>query len=240
MSYNQFASIYDAFMYDQPYDKWFEIVHPYLKDNLLDLATGTGSFISLIPKSISVTGVDLSEEMLSIAAMKRPDVTLIAQDMRELALNQTFQTITCLCDSLNYLETKVDVMSTFECVNRHLGQDGVFIFDVHSTLKFDAYFNNQTYSDELPGMVYIWHAIEAEKPYAVHHDLTFFIEENDAYHRFDEQHYQRTFEIEDYHEMLSQTGFKVEKIFFDFDPTHTIDEQTSHYFDRVFFVAKKI
>ncbi|WP_414049850.1 class I SAM-dependent DNA methyltransferase [Macrococcus animalis] len=239
MSYGQFASIYDQFMYDQPYDKWLAVIQPYLKNNLLDLATGTGSFIELLPKTIKVTGVDLSEDMLTIAALKRNDVTFIAQDMTNLELNQTYQTITCLCDSLNYLAESDDVIATFNRVYDHLDDDGVFIFDVHSTAKFDAYFTNQTYSDEQEGMLYVWHAVQGEVPYSVYHDLTFFTEDNGVYHRFDEQHYQRTFEISDYLTMLKQARFKTITIFADFDPNFVIDTKKDEYFERVFFVVKK-
>lgn len=239
MSYGQFASIYDQFMYDQPYDKWLSVIQPYLKDNLLDLATGTGSLIELVPKSVKVTGVDLSEEMLAIAATKRNDVTLIAQDMTALELNQTFESITCLCDSLNYLLEPADVMATFERIYQHLDDDGFFIFDVHSTAKFEAYFENETYSDEQEDMLYVWHAVQGEAPYSVYHDLTFFIEDNNVYHRFDEQHYQRTYAISDYLTMLDQAGFKAMKVFADFDPDFVVDDETESFYERVFFIVQK-
>lgn len=241
MSYGQFASIYDQFMYDQPYDRWLEVIRPYLKDNVLDLATGTGALIDLMPPTIKVTGVDLSEEMLAIAASKRSDATLIAQDMTKLELNQKFQLITCLCDSLNYLAEPEDIQETFQRVFEHLEEDGIFIFDVHSTAKFEAYFDNQTYSDELEGMLYIWHAVQGEVPFSVYHDLTFFIKDNekDIYHRFDEQHYQRTYEIDEYKVMLGQIGFEIITIFADFDPDFVVDTNDEAYFDRVFFVIKK-
>lgn len=239
MRYEHFATIYDQFMYDQPYDKWLEVVQPYLKNNLLDLATGTGAFIALVPPAVHTTGIDISEEMLAVAATKRNDVTFIAQDMTKLELNQTFNTVTCLCDSLNYLPEQTDVEDTFNHVYQHLDDDGVFIFDVHSTHKFDAYFNNQTYSDEQEGMLYVWHAVEGEAPYSVYHDLTFFTEDSDVYHRFDEQHYQRTFTIEAYTQMLTGAGFNVEKVFADFNPDFLVDDDTEQFFERVFFIAKK-
>ncbi|MGV2875090.1 class I SAM-dependent methyltransferase [Macrococcus capreoli] len=239
MAYGQFASIYDQFMYDQPYDKWLEVIAPYLKGNLLDLATGTGTFVEKIPQSVKVTGVDLSEEMLAIAASKRNDVTFIAQNMMELELNQTFQTITCLCDSLNYLPERNDVITTFQRVAEHLDDDGVFIFDVHSTAKFETYFENQTYSDELEDMLYVWHAIQGEAPYSVYHDLTFFIETQGLYARFDEQHYQRTFAIDEYNAMLNQAGLEATSIFADFNPDATITSVDLHNVERVFFVVKK-
>ncbi|MCE4956170.1 class I SAM-dependent DNA methyltransferase [Macrococcoides caseolyticum] len=239
MAYNQFALIYDQFMYDQPYEKWLNVVQPYLKDNVLDIATGTGSFLELIPRDIQVTGVDLSEDMLTIAQTKRNDATLVAQDMTQLALNKKFQTITCLCDSLNYLQEPHDVSATFSRVHQHLEDEGFFIFDVHSTKKFEAYFNNDTYSDEIDDMLYVWHAIQGDAIYSVFHELTFFIKTNNVYHRFDEEHYQRTYPIATYKQLLKDSGFEVVRVFADFDSEWIVDDSTEAFFERVFFIAKK-
>lgn len=239
MAYGQFASIYDQFMYDQPYHQWLNIITPYLKDDLLDLATGTGNFITLIPDNIKVTAIDLSEEMLSIAKNKRNNTQFIVQNIAELNLNQQFSCITCLCDSINYLQDESDVIATFKHVSDHLKPGGTFIFDVHSTKKFDAYFDYQTYSDEIEDMLYVWHTIPGEVEYSVFHDLSFFVKQGELYLRFDEQHYQQTYHIKQYTHMLEQTGLKVEHVFADFDTTKFVDDTTTEYFDRVFFIVKK-
>ena len=50
------------------------------------------------------------------------------------------------CDSLNYLQTEQDVIRTFERVQQHLKQGGLFLFDVHSLYKMNALFIDQTYA----------------------------------------------------------------------------------------------
>ena len=55
-------------------------------------------------------------------------------------------------------------------------------------------------------------AIQGDEPFSVYHEMSFFIEDNNGtYQRFNESHYQRTFEKETYINMLNQIGFKTSK-----------------------------
>ena len=237
MEYGQFAHIYDRFMYDQPYDTWAQIVQQYIpvSGSILDVATGTGKLLQLVTAGEKV-GVDLSVDMLAVAEHNVEHAQFLVQDMTELNLARTFDTITCLCDSLNYLQDEGAVAHTFQNVYTHLKHEGTFIFDVHSVQKFERYFKNATYSDDLSDIVYIWHAIEGETPLSVYHDMTFFVSDGMRYQRFDESHEQRTFPIDFYKEQLKAAGFEVEKIFFDFDKAQVTETDEV---ERVFFIAKK-
>ena len=237
MEYGQFAHIYDRFMYDQPYDTWAQIVQQYIpaEGSILDVATGTGKLLQLVTANEKV-GVDLSEDMLAVAQHNVGNAQFVAQGMTELNLARSFDTITCLCDSLNYLQDEGAVVRTFQNVYAHLKREGTFIFDVHSVQKFEHYFNNATYSDDLSDIVYIWHAIKGEPPFSVYHDMTFFISDGTRYDRFDESHEQRTFPIDFYKMQLEQAGFDIESVFFDFDEAQVTETDDV---ERVFFVAKK-
>lgn len=237
MEYGQFAHIYDRFMYDQPYDTWAQIVQQYIpvSGSILDVATGTGKLLQLVTAGEKV-GVDLSEDMLAVAQHNIEHAQFLVQDMTELNLARTFDTITCLCDSLNYLQDEDAVAHTFQNVYTHLKHEGTFIFDVHSVQKFERYFKNTTYSDDLSDIVYIWHALEGETPLSVYHDMTFFVSDGTRYDRFDESHEQRTFPIDFYKEQLIAVGFEVEKVFFDFDEAQVTETDEV---ERVFFIAKK-
>ena len=112
--YRDFALVYDEMMRELDYPAWVEHVlylyqhHTAFPEkapvrSLLDLACGTGSFMALMQeKGWKVTGVDQSSSMLAIADEKlRPlkgDYRLFAQDLRELAIDEQFPLITCLCD----------------------------------------------------------------------------------------------------------------------------------------------
>ncbi len=127
MIYQGFASVYDELMSHAPYDQWTKWIETSLpeKGRILDLACGTGEIsIRLAEKGFEVTGIDLSEEMLSYAQQKvssNQPILFLQQDMREITgFDGQFDAVAICCDSLNYLKTKNDVIETFKSVFRVL------------------------------------------------------------------------------------------------------------------------
>ena len=145
--YNDFATVYDSFMEDTPYDKWLSFIKETLKREgvtpniVCDLGCGTGKLCELLVKDGSeVIGIDGSEEMLMIArenAMdKELDILYLLQDMSEFELFGTVDVIVSTCDSLNYLTDKKQVRSTFNWVNKYHERAGICIFDMNNPHKY--------------------------------------------------------------------------------------------------------
>ncbi len=114
MKYEQFALLYDELMNDVPYDKWVEFTEESLQQadmkeaKILDVACGTGNVtLPLVQKGYDLIGVDLSEEMLTVAQQKLGGegyfIPFYQQDMRELDVPGEFDCVTIFCDSLNYV-----------------------------------------------------------------------------------------------------------------------------------------
>ncbi|HLR19753.1 MAG TPA: class I SAM-dependent methyltransferase [Staphylococcus sp.] len=237
VQYEEMSLFYDQLTLDQPYESWLDIVNHFAekKTSILDIGCGTGSLTSLLTDFDQITGMDLSVDMLSIAIKKSNKVNWIEGDMTEFELNQQFDVITIFCDSLNYLSEKSEVSATFSHVFNHLSNEGVFMFDVHTPFKMETLFNNQSYIDESEKVYLGWDAVQGEEALSVWHDMSFFIKQDDNhYARFDESHYQRTYNKNDYIEMLNQVGFKQITTFVDFDINNNSDE--GH---RLFFIVKK-
>lgn len=179
--------------------------------------------------------MDISIDMLSIAAQKTNQVNWLEGDMTDFDLNKNFSLITIFCDSLNYLFNKDEVAKTFDNVYRHLENDGVFLFDVHTRFKMETLFNNQNYIDEDENTFLAWEAIRGEEPLSVYHELSFFKAKDDGlYYRFNESHYQRTFDESEYIQLLKQSGFHSIETFLDFD-FNNHDKNG----ERLFFIVKK-
>ncbi|UQZ76731.1 SAM-dependent methyltransferase [Niallia circulans] len=247
MSYEQFAYLYDRLMNDVPYEKWIQLIKKAAADykvngaNLLDLACGTGELsIRLAQTGYNVTGIDLSEDMLSVAQAKTMEagesVFYIEQDMSQLEGLPVFDLICICCDSINYLRTEEEVTNTFKSVYAHLDEKGLFIFDVHSLYKMNQLFINQTYTVNDEDLSLIWQCYEGEYPNSVEHDLSFFEldEASGMYRRYDELHFQRTYSVDQYSEWLEQTGFTLLKVEADFSQ-EILDEKA----ERIFFYCKK-
>lgn len=241
MSYNRFASVYDALMQDAPYDEWEAYLRREVKGgSLLDIGCGTGELsVRFARAGFQVTGIDLSDDMLAIAREKAEangmNIPLFQQDMRELDGIGQFDTAVIFCDSLNYLQSEEDVKQTFQSVCSHLKEDGLFLFDVHSSFKMNHIFTEQTFADAAEDISFIWNAFPGEYPDSVEHELTFFIQtENGEYERFDELHYQRTFEPKVYVQWLKEAGFHVEAITADFTNGAPAPES-----ERIFLKARK-
>lgn len=247
MSYEKFAYLYDELMQDAPYDLWVDFVQRKRKKydvqgkSLLDLACGTGELsVRFAKEGLEVTGVDLSEDMLSVAQAKSEGmgmkIPFFQQDMAELGGFEQFDMIGIFCDSLNYLLSEEMIEKTFLNVYHYLKKGGLFLFDVHSLYKVNQQFVNHSFSYNGDDLAYIWNSFSGEFTNSVEHELSFFVldEQSGKYDRFDEVHFQRTFPIEQYSKWLHQTGFNLLEITADFESK---EPQSSS--ERIFFVVQK-
>lgn len=76
-----------------------------LKGEVLDVACGTGDMaVSLVERGCTVTGVDISEEMLAIARQKAPMVTFMISDAEHLPFpDASFDAVTCAFGVRNFV-----------------------------------------------------------------------------------------------------------------------------------------
>lgn len=244
-TYETFAAVYDAVMDDSLYDKWtdFSLRHlPKTKERkkLLELACGTGiQSVRFSQAGFDVTGLDLSSDMLKIAekraASAKQKIDFIEGNMLDLSKAGQYDFITCYSDSICYMQDEVEVGDVFKEVYNALNEDGVFIFDVHSTYQTDEVFPGYSYHENAEEFAMLWDTYEDEAPHSIVHELTFFIKEaDDSFSRHDEVHEERTYEVLTYDILLEQAGFKSFKLFADFEDKAPTETST-----RWFFVAQK-
>jgi len=139
--YSALAEIYDHVMYDVDYELWarfiddiLQVHHPRPED-LLELACGTGTLslcLDQIPE-YNILATDKSNAMLkqarSKAREKNAGVQFRQMDFTDINLDQTFDAVILLFDSLNYLhitDNILELMNDVECI---LNPNGLFIFD---------------------------------------------------------------------------------------------------------------
>ncbi|MBR5517487.1 MAG: class I SAM-dependent methyltransferase [Clostridia bacterium] len=227
-SYTDFAYIYDKLI-DQDYEKWADYIEEIFKKHnvnpklVLDLGCGTGSITNILAKrGYDMIGVDLSPDMLNVARDKAMeeglDVLYLCQDIREFELYGTVDAIICTLDVLNYITEPKDLQQVFALVKNYLNPDGIFVFDINTEHKLKNVLGNNTFINDENGIFYTW---ENEYNNNISNQfLTFFAETEDGlYERFDEQHIQRAYTIDEIKEKLAvnKLSFEGEYKLFSFD-----------------------
>lgn len=248
MSYGQFAYYYDQLMEDMPYPQWLQFLEQCWArhrkpSSVVELGCGTGNLsIPLAQQGYDVTGIDLSPHMLAIAQHKQEELGVdrlqwFEQNMTTWSIpNQADAVISC-CDSINYLLEKAQLEETFQTTYNGLVDGGTFVFDVHTKYTFDEYAAQQPFTLNEEHIAYIWHCYLNEDDYEIEHELTIFAEEQSrqgSFHRVDEVHVQRAYELDWIVDALNRAGFKHVERYADFTM-----EQPTDTTRRAFFVAVK-
>lgn len=242
-AYTGFAQVYDTFMDNVPYDEWGEYLVSLLKkygveDGLvLDMGCGTGAMTRYLDAhGYDMTGIDVSEEMLTIAKEKSsPDILYLLQDMREFELYGTMRAAVSICDSMNYILEEDDLLQVFSLVNNYLDPGGIFIFDLNTVYKYQEILGEQTIAEDREECSFIWDNFYDEEEMINEYDLTVFVqEEGDLFRRYCETHYQRAYSLETVRALIEKAGMEVLAIYDAF--TYNKPKPDS---ERVYFVARE-
>lgn len=216
-AYSGFAEVYDLFMDNVPYEEWSHYLMQILKNNgitdglVLDLGCGTGKITRLLSKAgYDMIGVDISEEMLSIAReQESEDILYLHQDMRDFELYGTVKAVVSICDSMNYITEEEDLLTVFRLVNNYLDPGGIFVFDLNTIYKYKEILGETTICENREEGSFIWDNYYDEEEQINEYDLTLFIKEEDGrYRKYEETHFQRGYTLERIKELIEASGLK--------------------------------
>ena len=242
-SYRSFASVYDEFMdgtdYQLTADKIQDMITRYgvskpsqkrtgtseardvllaaEKNLVVDLACGTGKLTEILAdRGYDVMGIDLSEEMLSMALERRDRLkhrTLyLCQDMREFELYGTAGTFISSGDSVNYLLTDEDMLRLFERVRTFLFPRGIFVFDFKTLHLYRDVIGDSTIAEDREDCSFIWNNWFDEKTRINEYDLSLFIKDRDTdendnvFRKYQEIHRQRGYTLEEMKKFAKEAG----------------------------------
>ncbi len=250
MNDSQFTALaphYDELMQVVPYDAWVDYVlllfstveHDAKK--LLDCACGTGNVSFELAKcEIEVTGVDIAAGMISVAQQKARDLgsptRFFEADLSNFDLGETFDSATCLYDSLNYILDPETLRAAFGRIAAHLESGGVFVFDMNSDYALTADLFTQSNLDPQKSLHYNWQATHDAQTritsVAMHFERR---DEDGGLSIFTETHRERAYLLEEVREMLLSTGWEILKIYDAY--TLNLPHKAS---ERWFFVARRL
>lgn len=257
--YEDFAEVYDELMDDTPYEQWAERIHGLIQRHgvsrperdtedllssernlVVDLGCGTGTMTELMyGMGYDMIGVDMSEAMLNIAMRKKEasgsEILYLCQNMRELELYSTVGTMYSVCDSLNYILEEEELLTVFSLVNNYLYPGGIFIFDFNTEYKYREVIGNTTIAENREDCSFIWENLYDPEEKINEYGLTVFVREKDGrFRRFEENHFQRGYTVEQMRRLVERAGMTVEEVF-DADTGEGVRAES----ERVYMIAKE-
>ena len=243
-AYHNLAFSYDRLTNDVDYgatvDFYFQILdrEKLFPRTAVDLACGTGSVAALLAqKGLSVTGVDMSEEMLCVAAQKTQQMEnrplFVCQQLQRLQLPRGVDLAVCALDSLDYITDPADCQEAIRRVYRVLNPGGCFIFDVNTPEKLRA-MDGQVFLDEDDDVYCVWRGEFDEKTNICTYAMDLFQRQGSVWQRSFEEHCEYAYTQQQLMAYLREAGFTNIEVFADrkFAPPETGEQ-------RIYLKARK-
>jgi len=245
--YEDFAYVYDKLMTDASYKERADYILSLFEEYdrkptlFLDLCCGTGTFAGeFAKKGISVIGVDISEDMLSLAreksAKENTDILYLCQDATELDLYGTVDGAVCLMDSINHITDYDCLKKAIAKVSLFLEKDRIFIFDVNTHYKSREILGNNTFVSEENGVYLVWQNEynEDERLNSIY--LDFFTENEDGtYSRTTDFIEEKDYSAKEIDTAIKEAGLETVAILDDMKKTPPTDKS-----QRVFYITRKL
>ena len=185
----------------------------------VDLACGTGSVALLLAqKGLTVTAVDLSEDMLCVASQKAMEAGLpvgfACQNLRDLRLPRAVDLAVCALDSLDYITDPADCEKAIHRVYKALNPGGCFIFDVNTPEKLRA-MDGQVFVDEDDDVFCLWRGEFDSETNICSYGMDLFQRHGDVWHRSFEEHREYAYCADQLTGWMKDAGFTAIEVFAD-------------------------
>ena len=243
-AYHALAASYDRLTNDVDYRQTVDFYNRILeRENChprtaADLACGTGSVsVLLAEQGIRVIGVDMSEEMLTVANQKAQEMAnppvFICQKLQQLRLPRGVDLVVCVLDSLDYILDPKDCAEAIKRAYRVLNPGGILIFDVNTPEKLRA-MDGQVFLDEDDDVYCVWRGEFDERTNICSYGMDLFQRRGDVWHRSFEEHREYAYSVRQLTGFLKDAGFCGIKVYGDrrLEPPQSGEQ-------RIYFSARK-
>ena len=243
-AYHALAASYDRLTNDVDYEATVEFYMEILAREgikprtCVDLACGTGSVTAILAeKGYPVLGVDMSEEMLTEAAMKIMDMDpmprFVCQKLQELKLPRAVDMAVCALDSLDYITDPDDCKEAIRRVYKALNPGGIFIFDVNTPEKLRA-MDGQVFLDEDDDVYCVWRGEFDEQTNICTYWMDLFQRQGKMWNRSYEEHREYAYSEQQLRGYLKAAGFTHIEVYAD-----RKFEAPAEGEQRIYFKARK-
>ena len=224
--YSILADIYDHVMSDVDYETWADYIdeiilnHNPEAESLLELACGTGTVALSLEEldCYNIMATDGSEEMIRVAKKKGmvngSEVLFRQMDFLDFDIQDKFDVVYMIFDSLNYLHHESEILRLHENVKKVLNPEGIFIYDFttpRNSRKSIRFLNRQEKQIGEQLRYYRESSYDAKEQI---HTNSFKIEKNqDSDHHdgfsFCEIHQQKIYTLEQMRTTIDKTDFTI-------------------------------
>ena len=243
-AYHALAVSYDRLTDDVDYEATVAFYSEILRREGLkprtavDLACGTGSVTAILARQgLDVTGVDMSEEMLTVAMEKVMDLEnpprFVCQKLQELRLPRGVDLAVCALDSLDYVTDPADCKEAIRRVYKVLNPGGIFIFDVNTPEKLRA-MDGQVFLDEDEDVYCVWRGEFDEQTNICSYGMDLFQRRGATWERSFEEHREYAYSREQLTQYLKAAGFTHIRVYAD-----RLFEEPREGEQRIYFKARK-
>lgn len=243
--YNILASVYDKFQ-EIDYERFIAFYEEIFKRYniepklILDLGCGTGNItIPMAEKGYDMIGIDLSVEMLEIAAEKArkadKDILFLNQDMSDFELYGTVDAMVCALDGVNYLTEDGQLSDMLSKLHYYLNPGGILIFDINTEYKFRNILDGSTFVYDDKDAYCVWNSEFDQEEGICYFDLNIFTQNPDGtYTRRDEFQEERAYSVEDIKKTVEECNLELLGVYDNLSFNPLTDQS-----ERLFFVVRR-
>ena len=224
-AYHDLAFSYDRLTADVDYKKIVAFYRTILERegvrprSAVDLACGTGSVALLLARDgLRVVGVDLSEEMLTVAAQRAQEadvfVQYTCQPLQQMRLPRGVDLAVCALDGLDYILDPADCAEAIRRVYKALNPGGMFIFDVNTPEKLRA-MDGQVFLDEDDDVYCVWRGEFDEQTNICSYGMDLFQRRGEIWERSFEEHREYAYSRQQLTQFLKDAGFTHIRVYAD-------------------------
>ena len=243
-AYQALAVSYDRLTNDVDYGATVDFYYEILKQEGLtprtavDLACGTGSVTKLLAqRGLTVIGVDMSEDMLTVAWKKATELEeppmFVCQKLQQLQLPRGVDLAVCALDSLDYILDPADCAEAIRRAYRALNPGGIFIFDVNTPEKLKA-MDGQVFLDEDDDVYCVWRGEFDRETNICSYGMDLFQRDGEHWLRSFEEHQEYAYSIAQLTGYLEVAGFDSIRVYADREFIAPREGE-----QRVYFKARK-
>ncbi len=243
-AYKMLAACYDRLTNDVDYEAVVAFYRLILRQEgvsprtAVDLACGTGSIAAILARDgLRVTGVDMSEEMLTQAVAKTQNLEnppiFVHQKLEKLALPRGVDLAVCALDSLDYITEPEKCAEAIRRVYRALNPGGVFIFDVNTPRKLQS-MDDQIFLDEDDRVYCVWRGEFDRRTNICSYGMDLFCRRGQYWERSFEEHREYAYSEAQLRGYLHSAGFSRIRVYGD----RTLQSPRENEL-RMYFSARK-